>query len=118
MIGVGIHAWTVENLGGQRVSSLNGHSEAVDLKPEKDAVAVWLDGRIAQMRMVVDVPGMELEDELPAVIDELLVLGTSMPARAAEQALIPAAAGLDVSNRDQGLRLHRRTRSKCGRPKL
>jgi hypothetical protein len=46
---------------------------------------------------------MELKDELPAVIDEPLVLGTSVATLAAEQLSIPAAARLDVANRDQWL---------------
>jgi hypothetical protein len=50
---------------------------------------------------------MELKNERAAVVDESLVLGAAMSAPAAQQALIPAAAPLDVANGDQWLRLHR-----------
>jgi hypothetical protein len=94
MIGAGVHEWALENLGRQRTCPLNGRSEIVDLKPEEDTVSVRSGGWIAHVWMLVGVPVMELKDELPPGIDELLVLGASMPALAAEQALVPAATCL------------------------
>ena len=43
------------------------------------------------MRMFVGVPSVELQNELPLGIDELLVLGAFVTAPAATQPLVPAA---------------------------
>src|SRR5215475_6470117 len=79
----------------------------VDLEPQEHAVAVGAHDRIAHVRVVVRVPGMQLEDHLPGEIHELLVLGSAVAAPAPEDLLVPPAARLHVGHGDQGLRLHR-----------
>jgi hypothetical protein len=52
------------------------------------------------------IPAMQLENKVTGTIDEPLVLVATMTTLAAEEALIPTAARLDVAHRDQGLWLH------------
>ncbi|MBI3767879.1 MAG: hypothetical protein HY271_05200 [Deltaproteobacteria bacterium] len=52
------------------------------------------------------VPMMELQDE-PLAVDEALVGGTAVTARATEKLLVPPAARCDVSDGDEGLGLYR-----------
>src|SRR6185436_14418381 len=59
-----------------------------------------------QVRVVVRVPGMELEHRRPRRVDHLLVLVAAVAAGATEQVLVPAAARRHVADRDQRLRPH------------
>jgi len=59
------------------------------------------------VRMLVGLPRMKLEDELPGPIHELIVLRTAVAARAAKQPLIPPAGRFHILHGDQWLRLHR-----------
>src|SRR5262249_39324157 len=80
--------------------------EVVDFEPQENAVPVRLVLRVADRPVVMrDPEAMQLKDE-PAVRDQSLVLGPAMGAPAAKKALVPPAAGLDVVDRDQGLRAH------------
>src|SRR3984893_103895 len=107
MIGRGIDARTLENLDRLLPGAPDGRVEIVDLKPQENAITIRPDRRVAHVRMLVGLPGMKLKDERPGWIDELLVLGAAMAARAAEQILVPPAARLHVSNGNQRLGLHR-----------
>jgi hypothetical protein len=77
------------------------------LEPEQEAVPARSGARIAQRRVLVGIPVMELEDERPARVEELLILGAAVTALAAEHVLVPAAARQYVSHGDQRLRVHR-----------
>ena len=76
------------------------------LEPQQDAVSVGLVVLVAYGAMMMfDFEAVQLKNEL-SVGGELLIVGTSMTASAAEQTLIPPAAGFDISDGDEGLRTH------------
>ena len=84
----------------------DGGVEVIELEPQEHTVAVRASVCVADGAVVMlDVPGVQLKDEL-AVDGQPLVLRAAVRALAAEQALIPAAARLDVLDGDQGLRAH------------
>jgi len=58
--------------------------------------------------MVFDGETVQLEDELTVGRDEAFVFRAAVVAAYAEEALIEAAGGHDVMNRQQRLRSHRR----------
>ncbi len=60
------------------------------LEPEDEAIAIRLGVGVAQMRMFMNVPGVELEHKC-SVECELLVLWTAVCADEAENALEPSA---------------------------
>jgi hypothetical protein len=90
----------------------NGAIEVVRLELQQRAVAVGLGGIADRPMVVLNPPVVQLKDQLP-VPHEALVLGTAVRAVAVEEPLIPAAAGLDVGNRDEGLRTHLRFPSRA-----
>src|SRR5690606_38028517 len=80
--------------------------ELVRFEPEQRAVAVGPvmlvgDGAV----VVLDIDAVQLEEQA-AVAHEPLVLAPAVRALAAQEPLVPAAARLDVSHRDQGLGSH------------
>ena len=80
--------------------ALHDRVEIIDLKPQQNSVSVWFvltirDGAV----MMFHVEAVQLENQV-AIGYQLLIRGSAMIAAAAEQALIPAAACLDVSNGD------------------
>jgi hypothetical protein len=81
----------------------DGGVEIVDLEPEEHAVAVGLDGRIADRAvMMLDLPPVQLQDQ-GIVRNQALVFGPAMRAAAAEEILVPSAARFDVADGDEGL---------------
>ena len=77
--------------------------DVVDLEPEQHAVAVRLDGRIADRAvMMLDPPSVQLQDQGVAR-NQALVFGAAVGAAAAEQILVPPAARFDVADGDEGL---------------
>jgi hypothetical protein len=54
---------------------------------------------------VLHIPTMQLQNELPAS-NKPLIFMTPMSAGAAKQLLVPAAAGRDIVNADEGRQLH------------
>src|SRR5216683_7090971 len=96
----------LEDRSPERAGARDRRVEVADLEPEQDPVAVGPEVGVSQVRMIVGVPGVQLEDERPGRVHELLVLVAAVAARAAEELLVPAAAGRYVANRDQRLGLH------------
>ena len=86
----------------------DGSVEVVDLEPQEYPVAERSDVRVAQRTVVVvvDVPAVQLEDELTVAVDQAFVLRTAVVASSAEKMLEPLARGLDVMDCNQRLRSH------------
>ncbi len=95
--------------------ALQNRVKVVHFEPEQDAVSVRLVIGIAnRSMMVINFKAVQLKDQL-AIRNQLLVLGPSMKTPAAQQALVPSAAGFDIGYGDERLRTH------CGsitRPQL
>jgi hypothetical protein len=53
--------------------------------------------------VVLDVPAMQLEEEVPIGIDEPFVVRAAVIAAGAEEMLEPRARGLDIIDRDERL---------------
>lgn len=88
------------NLDAHLSRALHHRLKIVDLEPEQHPVSKWFVIRIADPPvMVLDFEAVQLKDKLP-VRDQLFVTGASMIAPAAEQALIPSAAGFYIGNGD------------------
>ena len=86
--------------------------EIIHFKPEQNAVAVGLAGGIADAAvMMLDFKAMQLKNQL-IVCNQLLVMGAAVSTRAAEQALVPTAAGFHIGDGDQrlGTHIHQRTK--------
>jgi hypothetical protein len=95
----------VNNQGLQLLRPDRGRVKVGEFEPEQHPIARRKGGVPNGAMMVRDVPVMELEEELPAR-DEALVVRATVPALAAQELLIPAAAGLDIANADEWLWLH------------
>jgi hypothetical protein len=94
------------DLGPHLLGSNHHRIEVVDLKPQQDTIAVRpFVGITDTAMMMFRIECVQLQDQSP-VRDETLVFLTTMITCAAEKALIPAAACLDVVHGDQGLRAH------------
>lgn len=80
--------------------------EIINLKPQEHAVPVRLESWVADWAMMMlDMPIVQLEDQLPAR-DQSLIIWSAVRALAAEQLLIPATARLDVAHANEWLRMH------------
>jgi len=80
--------------------------EIVHLEPEQDAIALGLVRWIADPTVVVfDIEPMQLQDQ-NVLRDQPLVFRSAVPAVAAQQSLIPAAARLDVTHCNKRLWAH------------
>ena len=75
------------------------------LEPEQHTKTVGRRGRLAKVRMAMNVPGMKLEDYF-AILHNLFVFVAAMTALATKQLLVPAAAALHVAHGDQRLSFH------------
>jgi hypothetical protein len=85
--------------------------DIIDLEPEKDTVAIWSGLRITNPPVVVlDVPPVQLEDQC-TVGNEPLVFAAAVVAPAAQEALVPSAARLDIAHADQRLGTHANLRT-------
>ena len=106
-VAIGRVAVTRHNhLDGHLVGALDDGVEVVDLEPEQETVAIGFVVAIGDGAVVVlGLEAVELQDEL-VVEAETLVVRAAVVAAQAEEALIPAAAGFDVSDGDEGLRTH------------
>src|SRR5262249_28915484 len=86
-----------------------GSIEIVDLKPQQHAVAIGLVVWIADGPVVMfDVKAVQLEDERAIVRDQALIFRTAVITAAAEETLVPAAAGFNVGDGDEGLGTHQK----------
>ena len=78
----------------------------VHLEPKQHTVAVRAVGGIADGTvMMLDFKTVQLQKEL-TVFNQLLVLRASVSSAAAQQALIPLAAGFDIGDTDERLGAH------------
>ncbi len=76
--------------------ALKHRVKVIDFKPQQYAVSVWLVFTISDRAvMVFHREAVQLKDKL-AIRDQLLIFGASMIASAAQQALIPSAAGFHI----------------------
>jgi hypothetical protein len=86
--------------------ALQDRVKVVHFEPEQDAVSIGLVIAVADRPMVVfNLEAVQLKNQ-SAVRNQLLVLGASMGAPAAQQALIPSAAGFYIGYCDERLRAH------------
>jgi hypothetical protein len=81
MLRVRIHARTVDDVGVKPAGPLDCSVKVVSLKPQQHSVAVEGRIRVAEVGMLVRVPGVELKNQL-AISNESLILGTSVCALA------------------------------------
>jgi hypothetical protein len=99
-VGVGVH---VALDGGARGTNLlHGGLEVGDLEPQQDTVAQRLIGIGETAVVVLDVGGVQLQQDL-AVADDLLVLLAAVAALGAEYLLVEAAGRGDVADDQQRL---------------
>ena len=82
-----------------------GGVEVGDFKPQEHAVSGREVGIADGAVMVLHVPAVQLQNQ-PAVRDESLILSAAVVTLTTQEALIPAAACLDVTHANQGLRAH------------
>jgi len=84
----------------------HGRIEVSDLEPQQDPIAIRLVIGVADLAMfMLDVESVQLEDER-TVGHQPLLCAAAMRAFAAEEPLIPPAAGLDVADGNERLRAH------------
>ena len=94
------------NLGAHFGGALDDRVEVIHLEPEQHTIAVRPVGAIADGAvMVFDFKAVQLEDER-AILHQLLIVLAAVSPAAAQQALIPAAAGFDIRHTDQRLGAH------------
>src|SRR6185312_176631 len=95
------------HLDGHLVGALHNSVEVIDLEPEQETVAVGLIVAIGDGTVVVfGLEAVKLQHE--AILEaEALVARAAVVAAETKKALVPTAAGLDVSDGDEGLRAHR-----------
>ena len=94
------------NLHAHLGGALQDRVKVVHFKPEQDAVSIGLVIAVANPPMVVfHFEAVQLKDQL-AIGNQLLVMGTSMKTPAAQQSLVPSAAGFHVGYCDERLRSH------------
>jgi hypothetical protein len=88
-------------------SALHYRVEVIHLKPEQDTIPVRFIGTIADGAVIMfNFKAVQLQDE-PAIFCQLFILPAAMTTAAAEQALIPPAAGFDFRDADERLGAHR-----------
>ena len=93
----------------QTSDAVDGSVKVIDFEPEKDAMARRCPVGIHQIRVLLVVPGVQLEDKgvstHESVIDETVGMVRIAPMHLhPQQGLVPGAAGLDVPHRNQWLR--------------
>lgn len=79
--------------------------EVIDLEPQEDAVAVREAGVADGAVMVLDFPTVQLQDQ-SSLRNEPFVIGSAMVAPAAQEPLVPTAAGFDIAHADERLWVH------------
>ena len=95
------------DLGSELAGPGDGLVEVLDLEPQQHPVAADQRGVADRPVVVVDLEVVQLEDE-PVAVDQTLVLLPAVVAATAQETLVPAAAGLDVDDGEQGLWAHGR----------
>jgi hypothetical protein len=94
-----------DDLGAQRTRSLDGGVEVVHLEPQQHAMSRPRRVRVDQIRMIFLVPGVELEDQVTAAKEPIVVIAMTMLGESvdSEELSVPAAACPDVAHGDQRL---------------
>jgi hypothetical protein len=94
------------NFNAHLSGALQDRVKVVYFKPEQDAISVGFVIAVANRPMMVfNFKAVQLKDQL-AVRNQLLVLGSSVAAAAAQQALIPSAAGFYIGYGNERVRAH------------
>jgi hypothetical protein len=84
-------------VGLELIDSSNGSFEIVNLEPEQYPITIWLVVLIPNGTVVmVDIKPMQLKDQIVSHLQPFVFV-PAVIALAAEQSLIPATAGFDVS---------------------
>ena len=87
-------------------SALDHRVEVIHLEPEQHTIAVRSVGAIADGAvMMFDFKTVQLKNEA-AILHQLLILAAAVSPAAAQQALIPPAAGFDIRDTDERLGTH------------
>jgi hypothetical protein len=107
VLSTSIHVWFLDDLCSQLPRARYSSIELGRLEPQENPISVGGGLRVSQIGMLMSVPMVKLENQLP-IFDEPLVLGATMPAVSAEELLVPTARRFDVPNCDQWLRAHPR----------
>ncbi|HXJ04658.1 MAG TPA: hypothetical protein VNH65_06150 [Candidatus Acidoferrum sp.] len=85
---------------------LHDRVEVIHLEPEQHTIPVGSAGAIAdEAVMMFDVKAVQLQDE-PAILHPLLIVPAAMSFAAAQQALVPPAAGFEIRYTDERLGAH------------
>jgi hypothetical protein len=100
-----IYIRTFNDCGTKRARTLYRSVKRAQLEPEQDTKTVGRRGRVAKVRMSMNVPRMKLENYF-AIHHNLFVFIAAMTALATEQLLIPTAAALHIAHGDQRLSFH------------
>jgi hypothetical protein len=86
--------------------ALHHRVKVIHLEPQQHPITVRFVGTIPDGAvMMFDFKAVQLQDE-PAILHQLLILLAAVPTVAAQQALIPQAAGLYIRDTNQWLRAH------------
>ena len=86
--------------------TLHYRVEVLHLEPEQHTIAVGSVGAIGDGAvMMLDFETVQLQDEL-AILHQLLILLAAVSPAAADQPLVPLAAGFDIGDTDERLGEH------------
>jgi hypothetical protein len=87
-------------------SALHDRIKIIHLEPEQHTIPIGPVGAIADGAMMMfDVETVQLQNK-PATLRQLLILFAAVNSAATQQALIPLAAGFDIRDADERLRVH------------
>ena len=105
---VGIDVRFLDDLGFQRASTFDRSVEVVHLEPEQDSMSDWRRVRVDEIRVILLVPRMELQDQ--ATVDQQPIVAIAMlmfrQSFDSEQLLVPAAAYPYIAHGNQRLGLN------------
>ena len=94
------------DLDAHFAGALHYRIEVLQLEPEQHTITVGFVGSISDGAvMMLDFKAVQLQDDR-AIPDQLLILPAAVSPAAAQQALIPAAAGFDICDTDERLGAH------------
>ncbi len=105
---VGIDLWFLDDLGLNRASTFDRGVEVADLEPEQDSMSDRRRVRVDEIRMILLVPRMELQDQ--ATVDQQPIVAIAMlmfrQSFDSEQLLVPTAADPHIAHGNQRLGLN------------
>ncbi len=105
---VGIEFWFLDDLGVQRASTLDCSVEIGDFEPQQDSMSDWRRVRVDEIRVILLVPRMELQDQ--ATVDQQPIVAIAMlmfrQSFDSEQLLVPTAAYPHIAHGNQRLGLN------------